>query len=88
MKAVIMGIAKVDYTKKDNKEVHGSSVYIVRDPNGRETTTRGQVCEGIWVADTSLLAPKLAKLALGMEHEFVYETDGRYSWLADIIPMG
>lgn len=84
MKAKVVGLQHIDYvSKKTEKRVLGTSIYILRKPNTREApTVEGDVSENIWVSNESGIG--LPKFEFGKTYEFNYDTDGRYSFLSSI----
>lgn len=53
MNLKITGIEKVDYSKRDGKEVHGTSIHgIVQDATFNKDVV-GQLTDKLWVSDGS-----------------------------------
>lgn len=56
----VIGFRKVQYTKKDNKEVRGTEVYVVND-DVREGVT-GYECDKLWLSERISYTPKVNDL--------------------------
>lgn len=87
MKATILGIKSVDYvSKKTGQPVQGSELHYVRELNNREVETSvGRAVGTVFVSAKSPLIARVSPAIIGKDCEFVYDFDGRFSSLSDIV---
>ena len=87
MKAKVLGIKSVDYvSKKTGQPVQGAELHIVRDLTSREVGfSVGQAVGTIFISAKSPLINLCKPAMIGKECEFVYDYDGRFSSLSDIV---
>lgn len=87
MKATILGIKSVDYvSKKTGQPVQGSELHYVRELTNREVENSvGQAVGTVFVSVKSPLMARVSPAIIGKECEFVYDFDGRFSSLSDIV---
>lgn len=79
MKAVVLGRQSVDYfSKKKNKQVRGTSIFVAHADTGVE----GMRTENVWVGEDSPVT--IPKFEYGKEYDFVYDGFGRYPKLVEI----
>lgn len=72
MKVKLVGIQKLDYVKRDGKQVKGTSLHTVHD--GREGMV-GQQVETFWISDAYPVA-SVADLKPGMNIDVQYNKFG------------
>lgn len=87
MKAKVVGLEYVDYTrKKDGIRKSGISVHIQKDPSpDKAVNFKGKETATIWVPEPSTdLFNKARVLPLDNTADFIYDYDGKYSYLSDI----
>lgn len=87
MKATILGIKSVDYvSKKTGQPVQGSELHYVRELSNREVgNSVGQAVGTVFVSVKSPLIARVSPAIIGKECELVYDFDGRFSSLSDIV---
>lgn len=87
MKATILGIKSVDYvSKKTGQPVQGSELHYVRELSNREVENSvGQAVGTVFVSVKSPLIARVSPAIIGKECELVYDFDGRFSSLSDIV---
>lgn len=87
MKATILGIKSVDYvSKKTGQPVQGAELHYVRELNTREVESSvGQAVGTVFVSSKSPLISRVSPAIIGKECELVYDFDGRFSSLSDIV---
>lgn len=87
MKATILGIKSVDYvSKKTGQPVQGAELHFVRELSSREVENSvGQAVGTVFVSVKSPLIDRISPAIIGKECEFVYDFDGRFSSLSDIV---
>lgn len=85
MKVTIVGIQKLDYTsKRSGKQVTGKTIFYERFPNSRESSVEGLVAGSVFVSDDSVRLVGIQSLTIGNDYDFVYDSDGRYTYLSEI----
>lgn len=88
MKAVVVGYQQINYTrKKDGKQVEGISLFIEREPTDREQGVHGLVTSNIFISADSQLFRNLPQFQFGKSYDFVYDYDGRYSYLSGVVEV-
>lgn len=87
MKATVLGIKSVDYvSKKTGQPVQGAELHYVRELSNREVgNSVGQAVGTVFVSSKSPLIARVSPAIIGKECEFVYDYDGRFSSLSDIV---
>lgn len=87
MKATILGIKSVDYvSKKTGQPVQGSELHYVHEFSNREVENSvGQAVGTLFVSSKSPLIARVSPAIIGKECELVYDFDGRFSSLSDIV---
>lgn len=70
--------------KKTGAERRARNIYIVREPTSRETGITGFIASPIFLPDTLFSKIPIGGFDPKKEYDFVYESDGRFSFLADI----
>lgn len=87
MKAKVVGLEYVNYTKKkDGSKVSGISVHIQKDPSPDKLNNfKGKETSTVWISEASTdLFNKARILPLDCTVDFIYDFDGRYSYLSDL----
>lgn len=86
MKVKVVGTSDViNYKdKKTGAEKRARNIYIVREPTSRETGTTGFIAASIFLPETLFVKIPIGGFDPKKEYDFIYESDGRYSFLADI----
>lgn len=92
MKAVLVGIERIDYvSKKSGQQVSGLSLHLERDPLPNESTkfaSGSLVVFTEYVPDASLaIVTMLRAVTLPMAVELEYVPNGRYLSLVDVKPI-
>ena len=80
----IVGVSEI-FTYKDKKSGvnrQARNLYIVRKPNTREVGTIGMVSQSIFIPET--LLTNVATFDPKKDYNLIYDSDGKYSYLADI----
>lgn len=86
MQAQVVGYEVVDYQKKNSPDrVHGLSVHVLKDAR-KDEEFYGRRTQEIWVSDL-LLRNTVGQIVLGNVYEFVYDYDGKFTRLVDIVPI-
>lgn len=88
MKATLIGLEYVSYTrKKDNIPVSGISMHVCKDPPSNKLQTfKGKEVITIWISESAAeLFNKVRSLPVDTEIDVIYESDGRNSFVSDVI---
>jgi len=83
MRAKVVGVQPMDFiVEKTGERVLGARVYITREPTPREGGVFGLVSDRIW------LKPPLSDKAMTFhpdeDCEFLFDSDGKHSFLVDV----
>lgn len=86
MQGQVVGYEVVDYQKKNSPDrVQGISAHILKEPR-KDEQFFGQKVQEIWISDL-LLRNTVGNVVVGEQYEFVYDYDGKYTRLVDIMPL-
>lgn len=86
MQGTVVGYEVVDYEKKKSPDrVQGVSVHITRPPR-KDLEFYGVQTQEIWVSDL-LLRNTIGGFEVGAVYDFIYDFDGKFSRLVDIVPV-
>lgn len=80
----IVGVSEI-FTFKDKRSGvnrQARNLYIVRKPNPHEVGTIGMISQSIFIPET--LLAKVATFDPKKDYNLIYDSDGKYSYLADI----
>lgn len=86
MKVTVVGVSDliVYKDKKTGEEKRAKNIYIVREPTSRETGGTGLIAASIFLPETLFSKIPVGGFDPKKKYDFMYESDGRYSFLADI----
>ena len=83
MIVTVVGIRHLDFITKEGTAIKGKKIQIVREPSIREKdTVDGKIVDTVFISDKTNI--DLPVFKFGTKYDFIYDTDGRKSYLVDI----
>ena len=83
MIVTVVGIRHLDFVTKEGTAIKGKKIQIVREPSIREQKqVDGKIVDTIFINDNGNI--NLPVFKFGTKYDFIYDTDGRKSFLVDI----
>lgn len=90
MKAVLLSKEYLDYeSKKTGKKVQGWAVTYMKSRRKKSDTFSGYEVDNFFVRDNDdneLIIEQLVVMSPGDSFEAIFDVDGRYSYLEELIP--
>lgn len=84
MKANLLGLECVDYTKKDGNRCSGVKLYISKEFSSN-SSGKGIMTDSIWVSSSAgTLYKKVQSFDVPSQIDVQYELNGRFAQLVDI----
>lgn len=86
MKVTVVGTSGlISYKdKKTGEEKRARNIYIVREPTSRETGGTGLISAAIFLPESLFSKIPVGGFDPKKKYDFIYESDGRFSFLSDI----
>ena len=78
----VVGIKNLDFVTKEGNTIKGKKIQLVRKPTVRESDVEGQVVDTVFINHTMQI--DLPVFKFGNEYDFIYETDGKHSYLIGV----
>ena len=87
MKVKIIGVQKVDFVDKNGESVKGFKLHYSCSPTPRQVSSfRGDRVDTLFFFFCSSFYDVADSLKVNSTYDFIYDFDGKYSFLVDIKP--